>query len=137
MAVVKGEKKNKVCFIRLLTGDDLIAEVTKKSITKITIKNPMLILNNVELEENRQTLVLYPWIPQGIAIGNTADVKTENIILINEIEPEIKDYYDGIVELAFATKPVVTSSTAQKLSDLEQHKGSNVVSFRPTVLKDS
>jgi hypothetical protein len=129
-------KSNKVCFIRLLTGDDLIAEVLKTSPRKITIKNPMLILNNIELEENRQTLVLYPWIPQGIAIGNTADLKTENLILVNEIEPEIKDYYDGIVEIAFATKPVVTSSTAQKLSELEQNKGSNVVSFRPTVLKE-
>lgn len=136
MAVVKGDKENKVCFIRLLTGDDLIAEVVKQSIKKVSVKNPMLILNNVELEENRQTLVLYPWIPQGIAIGNTADIKSDTIILINEIEPEIKDYYDGICELAFATKPVVTSSTTPKLSELEEKKGSNVVSFRPMVLKD-
>lgn len=121
-----------VSFIRLLTGDDLLAEIVKSLKTKIVIKNPMLILNNVELEEGRQTLILYPWIPQGIALGNTAEIRISNILLINEIEPEIKDYYDGIVQEAFAVKPAIVSSSANKASD----SGKNVVSiFRHKDLK--
>ena len=43
--------ENKVNFIRLLNGDDIIAEVVKSTKTNMVVKNPMLILNNVELEE--------------------------------------------------------------------------------------
>lgn len=112
-------------FIRLLNGDDIIAEVVSATKIKMVIKNPMLILNNLELEEGRQTLIMYPWIPQGIALGNTAEILLKNVLLINEIEPEIKDYYDGIVEHAFAQKPKVVASTAAKASD----KGKNIVEF--------
>lgn len=125
-------KENKVCFIRLLTGDDLLAEISKQNKINIVIKNPMLILNNVELEEGRQTLILYPWIPQGIALGNTATIRLANILTMNEIEPDILDYYKGIVEVAFATKPVITSSTQPKASD----KGKNVISFSDAALKN-
>ena len=132
----KKTKVKKVLFIRLLTGDDLIAELSKKTVNQLVIKNPMLILNHVEIEEGKQTLVLYPWIPQGIALGNTAEVKVENILLINEIDPEIQDYYEGIVEHAFASKPKVTSSTAKKASELEESKGKNVISFADASVKN-
>jgi hypothetical protein len=96
----------------------------------------MLILNNIELEEGRQTLILYPYIPQGICLGNTIELKTRDILLTNEIESDIKDYYDGIVEHAFAAKPKAVSSSMPKYSELES--GKNVISFnRPKVLKDS
>jgi hypothetical protein len=124
--------ENKVSFIRLLNGDDLIAEVISATKTLIIIKNPMLIINNIEIEEGRQTLILYPWIPQGIALGNTAEIRVSNILMINEIEPEILDYYKGIVEHAFATKPKVVSSTTPKASE----SGKNVISFTDASLKN-
>jgi len=128
------ETKTKIYFIRLLTGDDLIAEVVKKTAQTLSVKNAMIILNHIEMEEGRQTLVLYPWIPQGIAIGNTAQIRQENVMLINEIEPEIQDYYEGIVEHAFQ-KPQLTSSSAKKASELEANKGKNVLSFSDAASK--
>jgi hypothetical protein len=122
---------NKVHFIRLMNGDDVIAEVVESSKIRVVIKNPMQVLNNIELEEGRQTLILYPWIPQGIALGNTAEIKSVNILLMNEIEPDILDYYNGIVEVAFATKPKIASSTAVKASE----KGKNIISFSEASLK--
>jgi hypothetical protein len=133
--MAKTKEVNKVCFIRLLTGDDLIAEVTKNTAAMMVVKNAMIILNHIEMEEGRQTLVLYPWIPQGIAVGNTAKIRQDNVMLVNEIEPEILDYYKGIVEVAFASKPRVTSSSAVKGSEIESTKGQNVVSFADAASK--
>ena len=129
-------KPKKVCFIRLLSGDDLIAEVTKKTVDMFVVKNPMLLLNHLEIEEGRQTLVMYPWIPQGIALGNTAEIKSENLVMMNEIEPDIQDYYEGMCEHAFAAKPKTVGSTATKLSELEANKGKNVLTFDPSKKKD-
>jgi hypothetical protein len=124
-------KENNIYFVRLLTGDDIIAQITDKSKTTYTLKNPMLIINNIELEEGRQTLILYPWIPQGICLGNTLELRIANVLFLNELEPEIIDYYEGIVLDAFATKPKLTSSMATKASD----SGKNVLNF-PSFKKD-
>ena len=122
------EVKKSVCFIRLLNGDDLIAEVTKNTARVMEVKNAMVVLNHLEMEEGRQTLVMFPWIPQGIAVGNTAKISQANVLLINEIEPEILDYYEGIVAEAFK-KPTITGGTATKASELEANKGKNILSF--------
>jgi hypothetical protein len=122
-----------VSFMRLLNGDDIIAEVVERKKATMIFRNPMVVLNNVELEEGRQTLILYPWIPQGIALANTVELHIKDILLVNEIEPEIKDYYDGIIQ-SFSQKPKVVSSTTPKASN----SGKNVISFnRPKNLKDS
>ena len=133
----KKKVTKKACFIRLLTGDDLIADVMENTEAFLSIQNPMIILNNIEMEEGKSTLVLYPWIPQGIAIGNPAKIKQENIMMVNEIEPEMQDYYQGIVEMAFATKPRVTNSSSPKASELEANKGKNVVNFALRPKKES
>ncbi len=132
----KTTKPKKVCFIRLLSGDDLIAEIIKKTADLFVVKNPMLILNHLEIEEGRQTLVMYPWIPQGIALGNTAEIKIENLVMINDIEPSIQDYYEGMCELAFATKSKIVGSTATKMSELEENKGKNILAFDASKKKD-
>src|ERR1700733_234718 len=102
-----------VCFIRLLTGDDLIAVIKKKTVKTLEIENPMLILNNIEMDEGKQTLILYPWIPQGVCVGNTTTLKTDITVFINALEPEIIEYYDSICDLVFSAKPVITSSTVK------------------------
>jgi len=120
----KIQQDKKVCFIRLVSGDDILAEVTKNTIKTISLKNPMLIINNIEIEEGRQTLILYPFVPQGIALGNTAEIKQQNVLLINEIEADILDYYNGIVEHAYAVKPNIKTPSPEELS-----KGKNIISF--------
>ena len=125
----------KICFIRLLTGDDLIAEVLKKTTTQIVLKNPMQVLNHIEVEEGTQTLIMYPWLPQGIAMGNVAEVKNENIVFQSDVDPDILDHYNGIVEVAFATKPKVTASSARTATQLEESKGKNVISFSDKLSK--
>jgi hypothetical protein len=127
--MVSKAKKNKICFVRLLNGDDLIGEIPKKTIKSVTIDKPMLILNNIEMDEGKQTLILYPWIPQGICVGNTATLRTEIILFVNDVEPEIVEYYESICSAVFAHKPTITSSTVKKVSELEASKGLNIISF--------
>jgi hypothetical protein len=129
MAKKKKESVAKAYFVRLTNGDDLITEITKKTLKLVSIKHPMLLITNVEMEEGRQTLIMYPWIPQGVAVGNIADIKTETIVLLNEIEPEIADHYFGMCQYAFAEKPTAITSSSPKASELEANKGKNVISF--------
>jgi hypothetical protein len=131
--VPKKNKPKKVYFIRLLSGDDLIAEITKKTKLSFIVKNPMLILNQLEIEEGRQTLIMYPWIPQGIALGNTAEIKMDNLLMMNDLEPDIQDYYEGMCEMAFTRKPKAVASSIPKGSDL---KGTNILDFGVRGKKD-
>jgi hypothetical protein len=119
------KKSKKVCFVRLLTGDDLVGEVMKKTAKTVTLKNPMMIINNIEMLEGKQTLILYPWIPQGVSLGESVTIKMEIVVITTDVEPEIIEYYESICEMQFAEKPTVTSSTVTKSSE----KGMNVVSF--------
>lgn len=132
-------KSKKAYFIRLLNGDDLIAEVVKNTKTGLVVKNPMMIISSIEMEKGKQTLIMFPWIPQGIAVGNVANIRAENIILFNEIEPEIKDYYEGMCLDAFVPKQTVVTSDATKASELQSNFGKNVISFgsRKQLLQES
>jgi hypothetical protein len=115
-------------FVRLLNGDDIISEVTNKTKTSLVLKNPMLLINNIELEEGIQTLFLYPWIAQGISLGNEIKLSLSNILFLTDIEPDILEHYNGIVKIAYdtKTKPKIVSSDAPKISDI----GKNIINFK-------
>jgi hypothetical protein len=118
-------KIKKVCFIRHINGDDLIAEVIKNTTSGITVRNPMMIVSSVEMEKGKQTLVMFPWIPQGIAVGNLANIRPESVVLFNEAEPEIKGYYEEMCLDAFVPKKISTVTPEQ-----QKNLDKNVISFQ-------
>lgn len=126
------KKVKKIMFLRLANGDDVISTVTKKTKTTVTLDNPMMIINDVQMDEGKQTMVLFAWLPQGIVIGNDVTLDLDLVVFMKPVEAEIIDYYEGMC-VQFDTKPVVTASSSKKASQLEAQKGLNVVSFSDAV----
>lgn len=84
-------------FLRLVTGDDVIGEVLFKNKNTFTLKNPMRVIIDADLDMGRQTIYMHNWLPQGVSLGNSCELSTKNILFISEVEPDILDYYNGVV----------------------------------------
>lgn len=75
-----------VKFIRLVTGDDIVASVIEYDNGNIALIQPLLA--KITKIEERVVLVFYPWLPIEIVSENQAIIKSKQILAITE--PRIK-----------------------------------------------
>lgn len=117
-----------VKFLRLKVGEDIVTEMYEAGDDWCySLNNPMMVIADLDIEQGRQTLIMYPWLPQGVVANNLAYIKKEDVMLIQDVDPEIIDYYHGICAQVFSGKLKIKSSNSMKLSELSENK--NVVSF--------
>ena len=117
-----------VKFLRLKVGDDIVAEwVGMSDENHYTLKNPMMVVADLDIEQGRQTLVMYPWLPQGVVANNEVNINVMDVMFMDDVDPEIIDYYHGICTQVFSGKLKVRSSNSYKASELAANK--NVVEF--------
>lgn len=119
-----------VAFLRLVTGDDVVAVIEQEDDFFITLKDPYIMITDMDVEELKQTVYMYPWIPQGIAKDTAITLDTELIIFRTTLHEDVKDHYLGIVLENSSTKVSIKDSNSKKLSEMNSEDKKNVVSFK-------
>lgn len=119
-----------VSFLRLITGDDIVAVIEDEDDFQITIKDPYIMVTEMDVEELKQTVYMYPWIPQGIVKDTSVTLESELIIFRTSLEDDVRDHYLGIVFENSTVKVNIKDSNAKKLSEMDSEDKKNVVSFK-------
>lgn len=114
-------KKESIKFFRLANGDDIVAELRGSVEGKITIKYPMRVLVDADLDVGRQTIYLHAWMPQGVARGDTCDINSTDVVFTSEVEDDIIKYYNGMVS---------ELNEEIKVPDKKVSKGEKIISFQ-------
>jgi hypothetical protein len=86
-----------VRFMRLVNGDDLIAEINEDKETSLIVAHPMRLLIDADLDVGKQTIYMHTWMPQGVTKGDVCSLNKKDIILSAELEADIEEYYRGMV----------------------------------------
>lgn len=91
---------NNVKFLRLVTGEDIIAEVTEfesEDDEHYILSNPMKILY-ISGKTGTMTVSMMQWVYSRICDHQTFDIYPEDILLITEPTADIIEYYWNSVE---------------------------------------
>ena len=82
-----------VKLLRLTTGEDIVAEVTFSDDSMTTISKPFVLIPMAQNPGEGAETKLYfsPFIP--FADNEEMSIKENNIIIVNEPKPEIKENY--------------------------------------------
>lgn len=89
--------EQKIKFVRLKNGDDIITEINGESASSIELKNPMMLVIDVDVHMNKQQIVMYNWLPQGIVKMNEVKISKRDVVLVADIEKDIEDHYKAVV----------------------------------------
>jgi hypothetical protein len=84
-------------FFRLSNNDDVIADVRDLGDGNYTMENAMRVVVDADLDAGRQTIYMHNWMPQGVVLGNKCKINSKDILFSGEVEPDILDYYRGVV----------------------------------------
>lgn len=86
-----------VKFFRLSNNDDVIAEIRDLGDSNYSMENAMRVVVDADLDAGRQTIYMHNWMPQGVVLGNKCKINAKDILFVGEVEPDILDYYRGVV----------------------------------------
>ena len=122
-----------VLFLRLGCGDDIIcwAVPLEDAIKpKWYISNPVVVVMEIDADLQKQTIIMYPWLPRGVVDSNDALIGDDEVILVKKVDKHIEEYYKNLCKDIFAVKPTVID-TNKKLVE----KGKNVFAFDPRMMR--
>lgn len=98
--------------MRLITGEDIIAEVVEDS-DKVTLINPMSIFFK-RLQTGKALILMSPWVPIEIVSDNTIEMKSSNIISFMKPRDTLLDHYhhtiDKLADIIFDENDLELSS---------------------------
>lgn len=81
-------------FIRLVTGEDIVAEVADVSNGKLVMNNPLKIVYTPSLQTGFLTISLMQWIFTRISKNQTFDMDLHNVLIMTQAEEQLKDHYE-------------------------------------------
>lgn len=84
-------------FIRLLTGEDLVAELTQEG-KKITMKRPMKVGYISNGSTVKQGIFLFPWIFPSTTKNDEFEIATSNIITMAEPATKLEKLYTKCID---------------------------------------
>lgn len=84
-------------YFKLMTGEDVIAELVDQTDTHFIVINPMKILVDSDLDRGKQTIFMYNWIPHGVISDKNIRIKKEVLCIEASVDIEILEYYVNIV----------------------------------------
>jgi hypothetical protein len=90
------KKQKKIKFIKLNNGEDLIAEIETETDKEYSLKNPMKVVIDMDLESSKQIIFLHPWLPTGIVQLNTIKLPANIVYLTTDVLADISEYYSNM-----------------------------------------
>lgn len=117
-----------VLFIRLSNGDDIISEVIEQTDIAYSLKHPMRILIDADLEAGKQTIYMTSWLPQGVMDVSSSLLKTKDVLVTGQLEADIEEYYRAMVYDIFIDKPLPKLKGKKEYVDSDK----KVVTFKNT-----
>ena len=86
-------------FIRLITGEDLIANcLINEKTQRVDIENPMKVVITRSTSSGKTILIMMPWLPLEIVSDEFATLKLEDVLTIVEPKDSFLEYYNNTVE---------------------------------------
>lgn len=82
-----------VLFFRLLTSEDIIAEINEEKENHYSLKYPMRVVTDADLEAGRQTIYMHSWLPQGIINVSSCILNKKDVIVSGVLEADVEEYY--------------------------------------------
>jgi len=92
----KSTKSNSsdIRFIRLVTGEDIVTEVTDVANGKLMMNNPLKVVYTPSLQTGFLSISLMQWIFTRISKNQTFDMDLHNVLVMTEAEEQLKDHYE-------------------------------------------
>lgn len=117
-----------VLYIKLCSGEDLIAEFLDEDATNITVTMPFRFIYSSE-DIHARRVTLSQWIPIDSVMVQPVDIMKDDIAVISSIHGRINEYYETmankkklIFEAELSDEEKAASSTADSnLSRDEEH----------------
>lgn len=109
--------------MRLITGEDIIAEVVEDS-DKVTLINPMSIFFK-RLQTGKALILMSPWVPIEIVSDNTIEMKSSTIISFMKPRDTLLDHYhhtiDKLADIIFDENDLeLSSDDVEEGDDVEE-----------------
>lgn len=80
-------------FIRLVTGEDIVAEVSEIANGKMIINNPLKIVYAPSLQTGFLSISLMQWVFTRISKNQTFDLDLHNILIMTEADEKLREHY--------------------------------------------
>ena len=114
-----------VRLIRLGNDDDVISEYVEEG-EFYRLINPMNLIIEADIQNQKQNIYMYSWLPQGVIKDKTALVRKDIVICICELEEDIVEHYCGAV-YDINDSPRQKVESKKKIEHLDNDK--KVISF--------
>lgn len=88
---------NTIKFIRLTTGEDIVAEVTEVANGKVVLSYPLKIIYTPSLNTGYLSISLMQWVFTKISINQTFDIGLENVLLMTDAEKTLVEHYEDSI----------------------------------------
>jgi hypothetical protein len=89
-----------VKVLKLITGEEVLAEVLEESAEAIKVKNMIAIV--VQRTQNGPALGLLPWMPY---VNGEISLNRATLVLVSEVDTELKNQYNNIFGSGIITPP--------------------------------
>ncbi len=86
-----------VIYIKMFTGEDIIATLTNETDDDIIITNPVTVKLRHAQEINKIMIGIYPWIPIQELMECEYNINKHNMIAITEVPPNVLYNYTRMI----------------------------------------
>lgn len=93
----KLNSNNTVKFMRLTTGEDIVAEVTDVANGKVVLSYPLKIIYTPSPNTGYLSISLMQWVFTKISINQTFDIGLENVLLMTDAEKTLVEHYEDSI----------------------------------------
>jgi len=92
----KSTKSNSsdIRFIRLVTGEDIVTEVTDVANGKLMMNNPLKVVYTPSLQTGFLSISLMQWIFTRISKNQTFDMDLHNVLVMTDADQQLKEHYE-------------------------------------------
>jgi hypothetical protein len=81
-------------FIRLVTGEDIVTEVTDVANGKLMMNNPLKVVYTPSLQTGFLSISLMQWIFTRISKNQTFDMDLHNVLVMTDADQQLKEHYE-------------------------------------------
>lgn len=83
-----------VKFFRFSFGEDMISEVVEETSDKYTLRHPMRIIIDADLDAGKQTIYMTSWLPKGVMSNvDSCILNKKDILITGQLETDIENHY--------------------------------------------
>ena len=128
-----------VKFIRLVTGEDIISEMTyieTEKDSQYVLSNPMKVLYIPSGKGNMLSITLSQWVYWRICEEQEFTLKDKDVLLVNDCSSSMEEYYWSTIEHLESYKETVISKESEQSNQTEEVDEDTITSIIE-MLKDT